>query len=228
MKLTAVALLSSALLVAFVGTSQATSTSLSIGPSDGCVAECLNTEWSITFSDENVINAGYDLHVTLTAEWPEIGDYFVDENGVIDPTIITAVEFGLPGTVTDALITNPSTGWSDELGPLNGQGCGGHNGNFTCSEGSAAIVLGSSLTWEWDIKVEDVARVLEYESTGEFHIGARAERDQATALTPSGKIKDRGWLLSVSPVSPVPEPSAAMVYGVGLLLAGRRIGRKGR
>ncbi|MBW2384100.1 MAG: hypothetical protein JRG92_10725, partial [Deltaproteobacteria bacterium] len=41
-----------ALLLVVVGTSHATSMTLGIGPDAGCVAECLNTQWSINFSDD--------------------------------------------------------------------------------------------------------------------------------------------------------------------------------
>jgi hypothetical protein len=215
------------------GASQATSITVEIGSDQGCVGECLNTDWSLTISDENVVDPNpdnYNLHVTMTATF---GSFLADQDGIIDPTHITAVEFGIPGQALDANLTSsPGTSiWSNDIGPLNGKGCGGGNGNFTCSEGSEVIALNDSMSWEWDILVGDVNDVLEFELLEDFHIGAKVERELITALssTPNGngptKEKDTGWLLSVSPTSPVPEPSAALLYFVGVLMAHRRLGR---
>jgi hypothetical protein len=227
-----------ALLLVAVGTSHATSMTLGIGPDSGCVAECLNTQWSISFSDENVVeSASYNLHMTLTADWPDADDFFIDEDGVFDPTVVTAVEFGLPGRVQEANLTSPTAsspdeGWSNELGPLGGQGCGDHNGNFTCSEGIAEIVMGESMTWEWDILVNNVSEIFDPETLEDFHIGAKLEREgEVSTLAFNGngngnKVHDTGWLLSVSPVSPIPEPSSGLLYFVGILVASRRLGRR--
>lgn len=225
-----------ALVLVAVGTSHATSMTLGIGPDSGCVAECLNTQWSISFSDENVVDsASYNLHLTLTADWPDADDFFIDEDGVFDPTVVTAVEFGLPGRVEKAYLTSsPTANWSNELGPLGGQGCGDHNGNFTCSqtEDSAEIVMGESMSWEWDIFVDNVSDIFDPETLEDFHIGAKLEREgEVSTLAFNGngngnKVHDTGWLLSVSPVSPIPEPSAGLLYFVGILVAGRRLGRR--
>ena len=211
----------------------AMSTSVNVGPSTGCVADCLNTEWMLTVADDTVVDtANFNLHVTMTANWPDPLTPFLDEDGVITPTMVTAVEFGIPGRALDAQITSPG-GWSTTTGPLAGKGCKGNNGNFTCSEGSAAIEKGSSMSWEWDILVDDPTRVLEYEFAGDFHFGAQLVYLAPTNLVSSTRrnggspTHTNGWLVSASPTSsdPVPEPSAALLYGVGLLVLGRRLSR---
>jgi hypothetical protein len=200
------------------GVALATSTSVNLGPSTGCVADCLNTEWTLTISDDTIVDsANYNLHVTLTADWPDPLEPFLNEDGVITPTMVSAVEFGIPGEAIDAKITSPG-GWTTELGPLASSGCKGKNGNFTCSEGLADIVKGSSESWEWDILVDDPTEVLEYENIGDFHVGAWM----------TSETHENGWLVSASPSNPVPEPSAALLYGVGLLVLGRRLRRSPR
>jgi hypothetical protein len=222
-------------LVGTAGWAQAASITGSIGPDNGCVGECLNTTWTLTASDEGMADSSrYNMHVSLMAEWPD--RQFLDEDGRIDPNYITSVEFGLPGKILAAAITTPAFGWDDQLGPLTSNGCRDGNGNFICSEGMAAIVMGDPLVWEWDVSVPEPDAVLDPEDSLDFHVGAQLARlgDVGAQLArlgdPTGpKDHTNGWLVSVNPlvvVNPIPEPTAGLCFGFGVLIVSGALRRR--
>lgn len=90
-------------------------------------------------------------------------------------------------------------------GPLTGNGCGGSNGSFICADVNPNVAVGNVYTWE-----------IQFTSTGlisesEWHVGARY----------TGDGKRTGWVISeVASSNPVPEPSAALIFGFGMFVAG--------
>jgi hypothetical protein len=182
-----------------------------IGPPACSADDCLGAHWTLEVSDAPV-DMAHDLHVTFVASFPGTG--LMDDDESISPTHITNVEFALPGDITGAFGTNAlALSFTTGTGPLNGNGCGEHNGNFMCATGMEAIVLGSSLTWEWDVDVFDVGAVFDPENTDSFHLGAKVWNTDHT----------KGWLVSVNPI---PEPSSALVFTAGALVVGVAIRKK--
>jgi hypothetical protein len=171
-----------------------------IGPPDCVADDCLGGNWTLEVTDVP-LNPGYDVHVTLVAGIPSTG--LVDDEGPISPTHIVNVDFALPGDITGNVATNVlAMSFLTSTGPLGAGGCGSVNSNFLCATGSAPIVPGSDLTWEWDVNVSDVGAIFDPANRDSFHLGARAW----SADHP------KGWLVSTNPI---PEPSAALVFAVG-------------
>jgi hypothetical protein len=101
-------------------------------------------------------------------------------------------------------------GWYDFTGP-SANSCMNITGfDSACAE---AITSNASHTWTWVGHVSDLEAVLADDYSGLQHIGAQLESDGHR----------RGWNVSIS--NPIPEPSVALVFGVGIAFAATRVRR---
>jgi hypothetical protein len=81
---------------------------------------------------------------------------------------------------------------------------------------AAEITSDATYTWTWVGNVSDLDAVFADDYSGLQHIGAHLENDQHR----------NGWNVSISnPSAAVPEPSAALVFGVGIAFAATRVRR---
>lgn len=97
-------------------------------------------------------------------------------------------------------------------GPLTGFGCGGGNDSFICADVSPDLAVGGVYTWE--IQFQSAGLI----SQSEWHVGARY----------TGEGRNRGWVISETGGNPVPEPSAALIFGFGMVVAGSVVRRSSR
>jgi len=72
--------------------------------------------------------------------------------------------------------------------------------------------------WTWVGNVRDLEAVFAADLSGLQHIGAHLENDKHR----------NGWNVSEEFGQPIPEPSAARVFGVGIAFAGTRLRRTSR
>lgn len=136
-------------------------------------------------------------------------------------TIDTSVPFSVSGATTlvdinfkvandylaPTLVSGPAVGLL--YGPLTGSGCSGTNGGFICGDLSPDLAVGSVYTWKIQFGATSLI------SQDEWHVGARY----------TGRDKTKGWVISEVAGSPVPEPSAALVFGLGMVVAGSFVKR---
>lgn len=209
-------LCSALLVLGFAAAAQpahALSISGTIGPDTGCTPEeCLGATWELTVND-SPDDPTFDAHVILSVTFPSTG--LLNDDGPIDPDYVTGVAFGVPGTITAFNLTSsPTAGWTEELGPL-ANGCQNATGNQICGEGMAGIVLGGSLTWEWDIMVSDTSQLFFPEDLGDFYLGAMLESED----------HQRGWMVSLNPI---PEPDSRLAFLTGGLIVAAAVIRRPR
>lgn len=119
------------------------------------------------------------------------------------------VAFKVANDYSNIVMTSGPSG-SVVAGPLNGRGCNGNNDSFICVDLSPELSVGSSYTW-----------TLTFSSTAligedEWHVGARY-------TSPNHR---NGWVISETAAAAVPEPTAALLFGAGLLVAGRVTARE--
>lgn len=159
------------------------------------------------------IGGVYTLDVAETAPNLYLATYTIDTTGVFSVGATTLADINIKvanAYLTPTILSGPSG--TVGAGPLNGGGCGGGNDSFICSDLSPDLAVGGVYTWKIQFGATSLIDV------GEWHVGAR--------YTAPGK--EKGWVISeISPVNPVPEPSAALVFGFGMLVAGRVVKRVG-
>jgi hypothetical protein len=148
----------------------------------------------------------YDLTIDETAPDVYLATYKIDTSGAfkVAATHLVDIEFKAAKDYIDPISITMGPSGIVEAGPLSGGGCNGSNGGFICVNLDPDVAVGDVYTW----KIQFGATGLLDES--EWHIGARY----------TSPDHQKGWVISET-AAPVPEPSAAMVFGVGMLLAGR-------
>jgi hypothetical protein len=114
---------------------------------------------------------------------------------------------------------NGVDGWNSLAGP-SANSCGNVSGKGACAEAksdgdSAQIISGASHVWTWVGNVTDVAAVFAQDQSGLAHVGAHLENERHR----------NGWNVSEEFSQPVPEPSAALVFGIGILVVATRLRR---
>jgi hypothetical protein len=150
----------------------------------------------------------YELTIEETSPDVYLATYQIDTSGdfKVAATDLMDIEFKVANDYIDPISITMGPGGSIEAGPLNGGGCNGNNDGFICVDLDPDLAVGGVYTWQ-----------IQFGATGlldesEWHIGARY----------TSPDHQRGWVISETGGSPpVPEPSAAIVFGVGMLLAGR-------
>ncbi len=155
----------------------------------------------------------YTLDVSETAPDLYLATYTVDTTGsftvgatsLVDINIKVANDYSSP-----ILVSGPAGALLG--GPLAGHGCSGSNGSFLCIDLTPNLPRGGVYTWQIQF---GSSQILE-----EWHIGAR--------YTSPTHVRG-GWVVSESGKSsnPIPEPSAALIFGVGMLVASGLVTRTG-
>jgi hypothetical protein len=179
------------------------------------VALCLagsSSALTVDCATAGCIGGVYTLDVVSTGVDTYQATYTIDTSGAfsVGATFLEDLNFKVANDYSNVLLLSGPTGGL-VAGPLTGQGCGGNNGSFVCVELAPELTVGSAHTWE-----------IQFQTTGliaedEWHVGARY----------TSETKRTGWVISETGSAPVPEPTAALLFGAGLLVASRAT-RRGR
>jgi hypothetical protein len=161
---------------------------------------------------------------SVTADLPSDLDLIMDEGETISPDRIASVEGRIAGLDDFMLVDAPggTDGWYDYTGPSANSCQNITDFASACAEAktdsdAAAITPDATYTWTWVGNVSDLDAVFADDYSGLQHIGAHLESDGHR----------NGWNVSISnPIAAVPEPSAALVFGVGIAFAATRVRRE--
>lgn len=147
----------------------------------------------------------YTLDVTQTAPDLYLATYKIDTSVPFSVGATTLVDINIK-VANDYLSPTVVSGPGGALGegPLTGSGCGGTNGSFVCLDLSPTLAVGGVYTWKIQFGATSLL------DSSEWHVGARY----------TAPNKPRGWVISETVGSPVPEPSAALIFGLGMVVAG--------
>jgi hypothetical protein len=191
--------------------------------------DALGITW--TLSATTIVDPAYetDYNVTfsVTADLPSDLDLIMDEGETISPEWIASVEGRIAGLEDFMLVSAPggTNGWYDYTGPSANSCQNITDFASACAEAktdSDAAAINedaTTYTWTWVGNVSDLDAVFADDYSGLQHIGAHLESD--------GHRK--GWNVSISnPSAAVPEPSAALVFGIGIAFASTRVRRTAR
>lgn len=162
---------------------------------------------SVTVDCETVgcIGGRYTLDVEQTAPNLYLATYTIDTSTVdVGATVLADINLKLANAyVAPTVVSGPAGALG--AGPLNGGGCGGGNGSFLCVNLAPDLAVGGTYTWQFQFGASSLIGI------DQWHLGAR--------YTAPGH--EKGWVISETrPANPVPEPSAALVFGFGMLVAG--------
>lgn len=193
--------------------------------------QAFGIDWTLTATD--TIDSSYttecaavagtcNVMFSVLAEIPNDLLLIKDEGATIDPQWITSAEAKIAGLQDYMLIDGPGDvdNWKDLAGPL-ANGCKDGNGGFACAQAKApyaGAVIGPGApqyTWTWVGNVSDTNAVFAQDGSGLQHLGAQLRKEGRTT----------GWNMSESG-PPIPEPSAALVFAAGMLLASRTLRRR--
>jgi hypothetical protein len=198
-------------------------TSVAHATSISGTAEALGIDWTLSATDDvdAAYASTYEIMFSLRADVPTDLSLIVDEGETIAPTWIATAEARIAGLENFMLVSAPNgaSGWYDLAGP-SANDCRNSSGSAACAESmsdssSADIYSGASHTWTWVGNVASLDRVFADDYSGLQHVGAHLENIDHR----------RGWNVSKEISGAVPEPSAALVFGVGIALAGTRLRR---
>jgi hypothetical protein len=184
--------------------------------------DALGISWTLSATDSVGADyaADYEVMFSVQANLPSDLSLIMDDDGTISPQWITTSEARIAGLEDFMLVSAPggTDGWYDYTGP-SANSCS-NNINFAsaCAEaisdsGAAEITSDATYTWTWVGNVSDLDAVFADDYSGLQHIGAHLESDG----------HPNGWNVSIS--NPIPEPSAALVFGVGIAFAATRVRR---
>jgi hypothetical protein len=175
--------------------------------------DALGISWTLSATD-------YEVMFSVRADLPSDLSLIMDEGETISPEWIASAEARIAGLEDFMLVSAPggTDGWYDYTG-LSANSCRNISGfDSACAEAmsdsdAAAITSDATYTWTWVGNVSDLDAVFADDYSGLQHIGAHLESDGHR----------NGWNISIS--NPVPEPSAALVFGVGIAFAATRVRR---
>lgn len=157
------------------------------------------------------IGGVYTLDVQETAPNLFIATYTIDTTTSfnVPATSLVDINFKVANAYTDVtLLSGPNAVLGG--GPLNGSGCSGTNDSFICGDLTTSLARGQVYTWRIQFGATSLI--------DEWHVGARY-------TSPNHR---RGWVISESgPSNPIPEPSAALIFGMGMLVASSLVKRSG-
>jgi len=165
---------------------------------DNCDAtgNCQGTTLSLTVNDNG--DGTFDVALTINAD-----NYSGTRLG------LNQVGFGAIQNWTDvALDSAPNGGWSKPIAAdvsSAGLCATGSSSDKICTSGFVDITAGGDYKWEFTVTGGTVKPVSDWHIGGQF-------ADSAAAI--------RGQIISAS--APIPEPSGAFVFGLGILLVARR------
>jgi hypothetical protein len=158
------------------------------------------------------IGGVYSLDVTETSPNLYLATYTIDTSVPFSVGATSLVDFNLK--IANSYLTPTVTSGPGGVlgaGPLTGSGCSGTNGGFLCVDLSPTLAVGGVYTWKIQFGATSLL------DSSEWHIGARY-------VAPN---KTRGWVISETGAAPaVPEPSAALIFGLGMLVAGGFVERR--
>jgi len=141
-----------------------------------------------------VASTGTDTYrATITAIYSGLFDF---DPG--DDASVSHIEIKVAGEYIGPILASSGTVLD---GPLSSGGCNGVNDGFLCVMLDPAEALEDSMSWTIDFGAESLL------ADTEWHLGMRFEWENP------GNGKTNSALLSAS--SPIPEPSAALVFVVG-------------
>jgi hypothetical protein len=193
-------LLSAILALAFASSAQGVSFFLSL---DDCDADgCQGTTLFMQVDD---LGGSFDITLKINAD-----DYTGDRLG------INQVGFGaIQGWTSVSLVSAPTAGWADPVAAVTSSNslCEvGGSSDKICTHGFVDITGGGDYSWAFNV----VGGTLKQD---EWHIGGQFANSAGPA---------RGQIISSSGIPVIPEPSAALVFGIGALIvaAGARRGRR--
>jgi hypothetical protein len=155
----------------------------------------------------------YTLDVAETAPNLFLATYTVDTTGPFTVGATSLVDINLKVAneyLNPILVSGPSGALMS--GPLTGHGCNGNNGSILCVDLSPTLARGGVYSWQIQFGASEILE--------EWHIGAR--------YTSPTHVRG-GWVISESGKStnPIPEPSAALIFGAGILVASGLVTRTG-
>jgi len=143
----------------------------------------------------------------------------VSQAATISPTWIASAEARIVGLNDFMLVSAPGVvgGWADLTGPsanscMNISGFGSACAESNSDGDAADIFAGASHTWTWVGNVDDLEAVFAEDLIGLQHVGAHLENERHR----------RGWNVSEEFSQVIPEPSAALVFGLGMTFAATR------
>jgi len=154
------------------------------------------------------IGGVYTLDVVWTGVDTYQATYTIDSSVAfsVNASFLEDLNFKVANDYSNLMLLS-GPGGSFVAGPLTGQGCGGNNDSFICMELDPELAVGAEYTWE-----------IQFQTTGliaenEWHLGARY----------SSQNHRQGWVISEEAGSapPVPEPTAALLFGAGPPVAAR-------
>jgi hypothetical protein len=161
---------------------------------------------TIDCADAGCIGGTYTLDIISTGLDTYAATYTIDTSGVFDvaATTLNDVEFKVSNDYSDIFLSSGPSG-SVVGGPLSGNGCNGNNDTFICVDLTPDLSIGG--VYVWDITFSSTALIDE----SDWHVGARY----------TAPDHQSGWVISESSgAAPVPEPTAALLFGAGLLATG--------
>jgi len=167
---------------------------------------------TIDCSTVGCIGGIYTLDIASAGGSSYLATYTIDTTGSYDvaATMLNDIEFKVANDYSNVSVLSGPTGIVQD-GPLGGHGCVGSNDSFICINVSPDLALGHVYTWEVAF---DSSQIL---TETDWHLGARYS---------SGR-HGNGWIISESPSPAVPEPTAALLFGVGMLTVGVATQRRG-
>ena len=192
-------LLAGLALLSFAGGAQA----LTVGLPDPCES-CKGLTGSLEIVD---LGGSFSVKLTLNSD---------GYTGGATRTGLNQVGFGgIGGWSSVSLVSAPTAGWAAPVGAptsSNSLCTNGVGGGKVCTHGFVAITGGGDFVWEFNV----VGGTLK---DTPWHIGAQFAKEAGPT---------QGWILSEegSPSSPIPEPTAALLFGVGVLAAARSGNRR--
>ncbi len=170
----------------------------------------------IDCDDVGCIGGVYTLELVQTGTNTWTATYTVDTTGTfsVDATELVNIEFKVADSYTNVNVYMVSVNDLEyDIAPLSGKGCNtkSNNTSFICVELDPHQAVGFSYTYTIMFESDSVL------DEADWHLGARYESDS----------HEDGWVISLEPGSAVPEPTAALLFGAGVLVAGSA-GRRSR
>jgi len=168
---------------------------------------------TIDCASAGCLGGSYTLDVSETAPDIYLATYTVDTTGpfTVGATSLVDINIKVANAYLNPILVSGPTG-SLLSGPLTGYGCSGTNGGFLCVDLTPNLARGGVYTWQIQFGASEILE--------EWHVGAR--------YTSPTHVRG-GWVISESAKSssPVPEPSAALIFGAGMLIASGLVKRTG-